>query len=513
MQPHADGTKEQPHRDNARSATASEASHGPTATTATSERRFVELPAKQIATTVFGLAFLWLCLKVPALALASRLGKLPIEIDAGSGLAWYVFYGAATLAVCAAWSHLIRHGMKKRRLKTLMAVAGVCGCVGFALLSLIWNPVVLLAALVLIAVFVACYLAQWGEQVEQLPLSWLPIVILASYAVSEALRALCLQAGILGPARPFFPLVSMTFYLATPLASSKPHASEAQSIRQLPWGFVLACIVLIALWTFTQDLISSTTLSTQPGEERVWSYVLSCLIMCVMMLYFIFRRRKLQSAEASSRRPGIALLVPFSALIVAYMIILSLASIVPGLSIQPIKLVMISVNQCLEVFLLVLIVQNAAERQLSLTMPLGLYTTVFTSGLWMVVSELLRNTGLPFEDIGPTSIAMISTSITAVVFILLLMRLIMLSSKNAAPVAEEESPVDAFYEIEGKGHGLSARELDVMRLLYRGFSGQRIGEELHISESTARSHTNSVYRKLGLHSKQELIDLIDRYRR
>jgi DNA-binding CsgD family transcriptional regulator len=45
--------------------------------------------------------------------------------------------------------------------------------------------------------------------------------------------------------------------------------------------------------------------------------------------------------------------------------------------------------------------------------------------------------------------------------------------------------------------GLSARELDVLRLVARGHSNREIGKELFISEHTAANHMRSIFRKTG----------------
>ncbi|MDR2106617.1 MAG: LuxR C-terminal-related transcriptional regulator [Coriobacteriales bacterium] len=52
------------------------------------------------------------------------------------------------------------------------------------------------------------------------------------------------------------------------------------------------------------------------------------------------------------------------------------------------------------------------------------------------------------------------------------------------------------------------RETDVLLLLGQGRSIANISSSLFISENTAKSHIRSIYRKLGVHSKQELIDLV-----
>ena len=60
-----------------------------------------------------------------------------------------------------------------------------------------------------------------------------------------------------------------------------------------------------------------------------------------------------------------------------------------------------------------------------------------------------------------------------------------------------------------KRAGLSGRESEVLELLYRGHSAKRIAEELYVSENTVRSHTNNIYKKLDVHSKQELMQVIE----
>lgn len=48
------------------------------------------------------------------------------------------------------------------------------------------------------------------------------------------------------------------------------------------------------------------------------------------------------------------------------------------------------------------------------------------------------------------------------------------------------------------GPGLTARELDVLRLIVLGNSNKEIGEGLHISEATVKTHINNILSKLGV---------------
>lgn len=55
------------------------------------------------------------------------------------------------------------------------------------------------------------------------------------------------------------------------------------------------------------------------------------------------------------------------------------------------------------------------------------------------------------------------------------------------------------------GHDLSARELDILRGLMKGYSYKLIADELGISLDTVRSHIRNVYDKLQVNSKTEAI--------
>ena len=78
--------------------------------------------------------------------------------------------------------------------------------------------------------------------------------------------------------------------------------------------------------------------------------------------------------------------------------------------------------------------------------------------------------------------------------------------------AGDEDGLKARCERAGVAAGLSKRELEVMGLLYRGYSAKRIAEVLYVSDNTVRSHTSNIYKQMAVHSKQELMMLVDRYR-
>jgi LuxR family maltose regulon positive regulatory protein len=53
---------------------------------------------------------------------------------------------------------------------------------------------------------------------------------------------------------------------------------------------------------------------------------------------------------------------------------------------------------------------------------------------------------------------------------------------------------------------LTKRELDVLRLLIGELSNRQIAQSLYVAPSTVRTQLKSIYRKLGVHSREEAVE-------
>ncbi len=56
---------------------------------------------------------------------------------------------------------------------------------------------------------------------------------------------------------------------------------------------------------------------------------------------------------------------------------------------------------------------------------------------------------------------------------------------------------------------LSEREVEILRLAKRGLPNPQIARSLHISPGTVRNHLSTIYRKLGVHSRHEALQVAD----
>lgn len=66
---------------------------------------------------------------------------------------------------------------------------------------------------------------------------------------------------------------------------------------------------------------------------------------------------------------------------------------------------------------------------------------------------------------------------------------------------------DRLAEMEEE-YGMTKREIDILKLIYRGMSNNEIAEQLFISKSTVKSHIYNTFRKANVKSRSEIICLI-----
>ena len=76
-----------------------------------------------------------------------------------------------------------------------------------------------------------------------------------------------------------------------------------------------------------------------------------------------------------------------------------------------------------------------------------------------------------------------------------------------APTADMDRAIAAI----ATEYDLTGREAQVLEILAQGYGLARVQELLVISENTASTHRRHIYKKLGVHSREELIDLVGRH--
>lgn len=65
--------------------------------------------------------------------------------------------------------------------------------------------------------------------------------------------------------------------------------------------------------------------------------------------------------------------------------------------------------------------------------------------------------------------------------------------------------IKAIYEDRKKRPSLSEREIEIIRLVAKGFSNDELADRLHLSPETIKAHLRHIYEKLGVESRVEAV--------
>ena len=104
-----------------------------------------------------------------------------------------------------------------------------------------------------------------------------------------------------------------------------------------------------------------------------------------------------------------------------------------------------------------------------------------------------------------------------VVLIVLFAAAVLFASRAAERTADKNDPergrtientIESTIDETAERCGLTGREREIALLTARGYSSTYIANELVIASSTVRYHQQNAYRKLDVHSREELMDLL-----
>lgn len=189
-------------------------------------------------------------------------------------------------------------------------------------------------------------------------------------------------------------------------------------------------------------------------------------------------------------------------------------------------------------FLLLPIIWNAAGGIVNAFAQLG--SMVAGIILWCLLAEAARDTRLPSvllfsgallctnaaqlaggmigylnaESFKQGDLALTATALVAM-YLILMVALLLFRDKgfeeyesNQLTTDEIEAPLMQRCEEVASAHQLTPRESEILVLLAQGYTLAVASEKLFVSENTVKSHVKSIYQKLGIHTRSELIDMV-----
>lgn len=225
---------------------------------------------------------------------------------------------------------------------------------------------------------------------------------------------------------------------------------------------------------------------------------MAILIGLCLLSYIVLRRKRSRGWFNS------LVLVICIAYILIFFVTLMMADLTPMLfSVLAIGLVVLHVP------LWVFLTDKAIERSISPLFLYGLFPAILAVA--QLFGRLLSWLLLSLPGLGASKIAAVTLAVTAIAAVVALAFMLRARETRRAITTGESSGQlhkSEMLETFCSQYGLTEREHDIIRHYSEGRSVPFISSTLYISKSTVKTHIGKVYAKLGIHSKQELLDML-----
>ena len=76
---------------------------------------------------------------------------------------------------------------------------------------------------------------------------------------------------------------------------------------------------------------------------------------------------------------------------------------------------------------------------------------------------------------------------------------------NAIAVSVHEASAEDILSLSARAHGLTAHERELVALVLEGLDTRQLAARMFIAPYTVKDHLKSVFDKLGVHSRRELV--------
>lgn len=363
--------------------------------------------------------------------------------------------------------------------------AAVCGAVAMLLWqSVLANPTDGTLFLVTDTLFNVS--RGWGTILAALALSRIPrnaptmVAALAGIAISYAIWPLLRSATEAAPA--LFGIIMLGMLIGTGAINQRDlfaRIREAASPRELettnPFSFVplsSKLFVCIALFETTFGYATATRFNAMQG----WQYALLAHAYGALLLVWSRAQRFTFDEDAAFRLCTVSVLASIAA-----------RNPTGALAVVPLGFAVSSCSSAVGF--------AAAESIMAAQANGWTDALLITSALLSIVIFCFVWIGLDgfrfrrfFQAIVPAEVA---------------------EERPARTPSDDAQGIDAALHSLAERHGLTAREREILGLLARGHSGKSIMERLTISANTVKTHTRHIYKKIDVHSQQELIDLVE----
>lgn len=279
----------------------------------------------------------------------------------------------------------------------------------------------------------------------------------------------------------------------------RPEDSPSQAA-----GFASKLILANLLVTATFSLLVSEALISVPWEGWLsCGRLLANILVCATLLVALIRFEHFDLSAL------------YRVVLPVTVLGLLILSAIPA-SLSPVAVVCVSMGYSIfDACTWIILLQTACARGHNLVKTACLYTAITFLGMALANGMLMALGAAQTVDLSQNT-----PSILLAVLVLAVSTMLVLPPRKRAETQSPQGGVPGPNEADAgtatqmalaslaEAAGLTNREREVLALLAQGRTSAVIAREMGIAEGTAHTHVMHVYQKLGVHSQQELLDLV-----
>ncbi|WP_180326604.1 helix-turn-helix domain-containing protein [Raoultibacter phocaeensis] len=317
----------------------------------------------------------------------------------------------------------------------------------------------------------------------------------ASLALSFAPRDVIAFAALVFPLASGFCLVWSSEKVIIPVDEARP--VDGPMLRKIPLDTVVL-LFLCALAGVVSGALTPPSLIDQRAFNVFWMVIYCAVFIVYCIWVFRFKRN-----DPDALWPFLVLVI-FSGLF--------FYSSFSAINSELATSFMSATRRTLMLFCWVFMAASIYRQKLPVLLFFGAGNLVF-SQLPAMIGYLI---GIFHPTLDSYETSLINVAISAVMALVLVVAIIVVVMRargSQAPLPDQTGPTDTTKRAIAaiaEQYALSPRESEIALLVVKGYTLPMIGEKLFISTDTVRSHSKGLYKKLGIHKKQELIALVER---
>ncbi len=341
-------------------------------------------------------------------------------------------------------------------------------------------------------------LLSWGISYANADSEQMPVESCAAFVGGVMLYALFSMV---------LPVAHFAFVIALPLASALfcRHANSlvADNMRETPRFGKDSGLPRVAAGILLFGFVAGITRDIQPlmpSSDSSTTYSMTVFLTTAFVVFaFYALTRKGSSLDINALfRPTLVVMM----LGILFMPLFSESSLAPAALVK-------SGYTCFELLVWIMLARFCHQKKASPVIAFGIGRAVVAgSG---VLGSLVAVFVLPIVQQNNVQTALVF-AILAIALVILCNTILTTENFSKLWRTNDKEPSKLSFEqrcnVVFDRYGLSPRQREIAFMIACGHDSNYISEKLYISKGTINSHRMRIYKKLGVHSRQELLDLI-----